>query len=204
MSAMPDRAQKRHGAKRVCAMQFTDLDIEGLLLVQPVRREDSRGHFAETFRRDLFRDRAGDIEFVQDSESRSARRGTIRGLHLQVAPRAQGKLVSVTSGAVLDVAVDVRPGSTTFGRHAAVELSVGNGCQLWIPPGFLHGFCTLADDTWVRYKVTDFYSPGHERSVRWDDPAIGIAWPVHPAEAILSDRDRAAPLLSDLFAAAHG
>jgi dTDP-4-dehydrorhamnose 3,5-epimerase len=121
----------------------------------------------------------------------------LRGLHCQRPPRAQGKLVRVTRGAVFDVAVDVRAGSLTFGQHVAVELTGGNARQLWVPPGFLHGFCTLTDDTEVLYKVTDGYSQPHDVAVRWNDPQLAIDWPVTASELILSAKDAAAPLLSE-------
>ncbi len=179
-------------------MQFTRLAISDLVLIEPKRIGDARGSFSETFRQDHFTSEIGPFNFVQDNQSRSARKGTIRGLHFQREPRAQGKLVRAISGAVLDVAVDIRPGSSTYGRFEAVELSSDNGRQLWIPPGFLHGFCTLTDDVELAYKVTDYYSPEHDAGVRWDDPDIAIPWPVDASEAVLSDKDRKAPLLRDL------
>jgi len=179
-------------------MKITPLAIDGLLLVEPTRIGDSRGFFSETFRADRFAEAAGPVTFVQDNQSLSAARGTIRGLHFQKAPRAQGKLVRVTRGAILDVAVDIRQGSPTFGRHVAVELSAANWLQLWVPAGFLHGFCTLEAETEVIYKVTDYYSREHDAGVRWNDPDIAVAWPVTEAEAQLSDKDRTAPLLRDI------
>ena len=130
---------------------------------------------------------------MQDNESFSALRGTVRGLHLQADPHAQGKLVRVLRGSVFDVAVDVRPSSPTFRQHATVELHEGDNRALWIPAGFAHGFCTLADETIVSYKVTDFYAPEAERSIRFDDPELAIAWPMEPDAAVLSDKDAAAP-----------
>ena len=179
-------------------MKITPLAIDGLLLVEPTRIGDSRGFFSETFRADRFAEAAGPVTFVQDNQSLSAARGTIRGLHFQKAQRAQGKLVRVTRGAILDVAVDIRQGSPTFGRHVAVELSAANWLQLWVPAGFLHGFCTLEAETEVIYKVTDYYSREHDAGVRWNDPDIAVAWPVTEAEAQLSDKDRTAPLLRDI------
>lgn len=178
-------------------MKIDRLDIAGLLLIEPIRRSDARGCFSETFRADVFEAAAGPVRFVQDNQSRSVRKGTVRGLHYQKAPRGQGKLVRVLKGAILDVAVDARAGSPTFGRHVAVELSEANWRQLYIPDGFLHGFCTLTDDVDVTYKVTDFYSPDHDAAVRWDDPVLGIAWPI--AEPVLSDKDRVAPLFAQSF-----
>lgn len=179
-------------------MDFVDAGIDGLVLIVPRRIGDGRGYFAETFRRDLFRDRCGPYDFVQENESLSVEAGTVRGLHFQIDPKAQGKLVGCLAGALLDVAVDLRPGSPSFGRHAAVELTAGNGRQLWIPPGFAHGFCTLAANTRVGYKVTDYYSRKHERGLLWNDPQLGISWPVEPGRAVLSDKDRSLPPLSGL------
>jgi dTDP-4-dehydrorhamnose 3,5-epimerase len=141
---------------------------------------------------------AGPVLFVQDNHSRSAQRHTLRGLHFQRPPRAQGKLVRVGRGAVLDVAVDVRHGSPHYGRHVVAELSDANGHQLWVPPGFLHGFVTLTDETDVLYKVTEYYSPDHDGAVRWNDPDIGIAWPADLSDPVLSAKDAAAPRLRDL------
>jgi dTDP-4-dehydrorhamnose 3,5-epimerase len=179
-------------------MQFTRLAIPDVVLIEPKRLGDARGFFSETFRQDRFTAEIGPVTFVQDNQSRSALKGTIRGLHFQREPRAQGKLVRAISGVVLDVAVDIRAGSPSFGRFVAVELSADNGHQLWVPPGFLHGFCTLTNDVELAYKVTDYYSPEHDAGVRWDDPDIGIPWPVDTSAAVLSEKDRKAPLLRDL------
>ena len=174
--------------------------LDGVLVITPKRHDDARGAFMETFRQDVFdRHVAGQL-FVQDNHSVSARRGTVRGLHFQRDPMAQGKLVRCTKGVILDVAVDVREGSPTFGRHVAVELSPANARQLWVPAGFLHGFCTLVDDTEVIYKVTSYYSPAHDAAVRWNDPDLAIAWPITADEAQLSPKDAAAPLLRDIAA----
>jgi dTDP-4-dehydrorhamnose 3,5-epimerase len=174
-------------------MKFTPLAIPALVLVAPVRHGDARGFFSETYREDLFQAAIGPVRFVQDNHSRSALKGTVRGLHYQRAPRGQGKLIRVVRGAIFDVAVDMRAGSATFGQHVAAELSAENGLQLWVPEGFLHGFCTLADDVEVIYKVTETYSAAHDAGVRWDDPALAIPWPVSAAEATLSEKDRNAP-----------
>lgn len=179
-------------------MKFERFAIDGLLLITPNRIGDARGFFVETFRADKFEAEAGPFRFVQDNHSFSAPRGTVRGLHYQKAPHAQGKLVRVLRGAILDVAVDIRKGSPTFGQHVAVELSEENGQQLWVPPGFLHGFCTLTENTEVVYKVTDFYAPACDAGVRWNDPALAIPWPVSEVEASLSAKDRAAPLFADV------
>lgn len=179
-------------------MIIEPLAIEGLLLIQYRPIADSRGALAEVFRADRFEAAAGPTAFVQENHSVSALRGTVRGLHLQTRPHAQGKLVRVLRGAILDVAVDVRPGSATYGRHVALELAARDWRQLWIPPGFLHGFCTLVDETEVAYKVTDYYSAEASARIRWNDPDLGIVWPVGEAEARLSDADRAAPLMRDM------
>jgi dTDP-4-dehydrorhamnose 3,5-epimerase len=161
---------------------------------------DARGYFFEAFRQDIFeRDVAPGVAFVQDNQSLSAQTGTVRGLHFQLAPRAQAKLVRVLRGAILDVAVDIRPGSASFGRHVAVRLSAEEKNQLYVPAGFAHGFCTLEPDTEIHYKTSDFYSPEHDRGLAWDDPELGIDWPVGPDEAILSERDRRHPRLADLM-----
>lgn len=183
-------------------MRITMLEIDGLLLVEPVKHGDARGFFSETFRADLFEAAAGPVRFVQDNHSLSARKGTIRGLHYQKAPRAQGKLVRALRGAILDVAVDARPESPTFGRHVAVELSQENWRQLFVPAGFLHGFCTLTDDVEVFYKTTDFYSAPHDAAVRWNDPTLAVDWPFTQAQAVVSDKDKAAPFFVDVFPSA--
>ena len=172
--------------------------MPGLTLVEPPRFEDARGFFSETYnKREL--EKLGIAEtFVQDNHSLSVQKGVVRGLHFQIPPHAQGKLVRVVRGAVLDVVVDIRKGSPTFGQHVAVELSAENWRQLWVPPGFAHGFCTLEPNTEVLYKVTDYYAPECDRGLLWNDPALGIDWPVKPEEAILSEKDRNWPTLAEL------
>ncbi|WEK49904.1 MAG: dTDP-4-dehydrorhamnose 3,5-epimerase [Candidatus Kaistia colombiensis] len=173
--------------------------IEGPALIHPKVHGDARGQFFEAFRQDLFqRDVDPAIAFVQDNQSLSRPAGTVRGLHFQLEPRAQAKLVRVLRGAILDVAVDIRPSSPTFGQHVAVTLSAENHAQLYVPTGFAHGFCTLGPDTEVFYKTSDYYSPEHDRGLAWDDPALGIAWPVGDTATTLSDRDRKHPRLADL------
>lgn len=171
--------------------------IAGPCAFVPSRIADARGWFAETFRADLFARHCGDAAFVQDNESRSLAAGTVRGLHFQRPPHAQGKLVRCTAGAILDVAVDIRAGSPTYGLWVAEELTPDNGTQLWIPPGFAHGFCTLRPDTVVAYKVTDYYSAECDLGLRWNDPALAIAWPELADPASLSPKDRAQPLLGE-------
>ena len=170
--------------------------IEGLLCVTPKRHGDARGFFSETWSRRAF----ADVDFVQDNHSLSRPAGVIRGLHFQTEPSPQGKLVRVLRGRILDVAVDIRRGSPTFGGHVAVELSAENGRQLWVPVGFAHGFCTLEPDTEVAYKVTTYYDRACDKGVAFDDPDIAIDWPIAPAEAIVSDKDRQQPRLRDLAA----
>lgn len=179
-------------------MEIKAFDIDGPLLIVPRRHGDARGFFSEVFRKDLFEAKAGPTDFVQDNHSFSAQRGTLRGLHYQAPPAAQGKLVRVSRGAVLDVAVDIRRASPTYGRHVAVELSAENWQQLWVPPGFLHGFVTLVDDTEFLYKVTNYYSQPHDGAVLWNDPDIAINWPFPESDLTLSDKDRRAPRLRDL------
>lgn len=179
-------------------MEVRFFDIPDVALVTPRRFEDARGFFAETWSERAFRARVADIGFVQDNHSKSTRIGTVRGLHFQRPPHAQGKLVRVIRGAVLDVAVDIRKGSPGWGRSVAVELSAAEGAQLWIPPGFLHGFCTLEDNTELLYKATAYYSADHDAGVLWDDADLGLTWPVGAEVAILSDKDRNLPRLRDL------
>lgn len=179
-------------------MKFERLDIPGLLLITPKRHGDDRGWFCEEFREDLFRAEVGDIAFVQHNRSLSRPQGTVRGLHFQLPPRTQGKLVGCPHGRVLDVAVDLRASSPTYRRHVAVELSAENGRRLWIPAGFAHGFATLEDDSELSYMVTDYYSPAHDRGVRWNDPAFDIAWPIPAEAAVLSPKDARQPFLAEL------
>ena len=173
------------------------LSIPDVKLVTPPRFGDSRGFFSEVFHARRFAEAGIAGPFVQDNHSLSATTGTVRGLHLQTDPSAQGKLVRVTRGSVWDVAVDVRHGSPTFGQHVGAVLSAANWHQLWIPAGFLHGFCTLEPDTEVLYKVTAEWDRHTERGVAWDDPDLAIPWPVAAADAVLSDKDRVLPCLAD-------
>jgi dTDP-4-dehydrorhamnose 3,5-epimerase len=177
-------------------MQVETLAIQDVKLVTPPRFGDSRGFFSEVYNEGRFAAH-GIGPFMQDNQSLSAMVGTIRGLHCQVAPNVQGKLVRCVRGSIWDVAVDIRAGSPTFGRHVAAVLSAQNWQQLWIPGGFLHGFCTLEPDTEVLYKVTAGYDRSAERAVRWDDPTLALPWPVTPGAAQLSDKDRVAPALDD-------
>ena len=177
-------------------MQATKLDIDGLVVFEPKVFGDDRGAFFESFNETRFREATGaDVRFVQDNHSIS-KQGVVRGLHYQLEPHAQGKLVRVAVGAAYDVAVDIRKSSPTFGKWAGVELSATNRKQFWIPAGFAHGFLALEEGTEFLYKTTDFWHGASERSIRWDDPAIGIKWPLGVAP-ILSGKDAAAPLMRD-------
>ena len=173
------------------------LNLPEVKLVTPPRFADSRGWFSETWNQSKL-DALGFTEtFVQDNHSSSTRPGTIRGLHCQIAPFAQGKLVRCIRGAIWDVAVDIRHGSPSFGRFAAAKLSAANGAQLWIPPGFLHGFCTIEPETEVVYKVTAPYDKASERGVIWNDPDLALPWPVPGDGALLSDKDNLLPRLAE-------
>lgn len=173
------------------------LHLQDVKLITPGKFSDARGFFSETYNRRAYEAFGITGEFVQDNHSRSAVRGTVRGIHFQAPPFGQDKLVRVARGSILDVAVDLRKGSPTFGQHAAVELSAENWLQLFIPIGFGHAFCTLEPDTEVVYKVTDYYAPAADGGILWNDPAIGIAWPSF-AGALVSGKDSALPLLKNL------
>lgn len=179
-------------------MELHATALDGVVELQPVRHGDDRGWFCEVWNQRTLTELGIDIDWVQDNEARSATVGTLRGLHFQIDPHAQDKLVRVVAGRVLDVAVDIRRGSATFGHHVAVELTAERGNQLLVPRGFAHGYCTLEPDSVIAYKVSEFYSPDCDRSLRWNDPALGIEWPVDAAGAILSAKDETAPLLADL------
>jgi len=177
-------------------MEWTRTAIPEIVIIRPRRFADARGFFSETFSQRSYAAIIPDVAFVQDNLSLSGPRFTVRGLHFQAPPRAQAKLVSVLKGAVLDVAVDIRRGSPSFGRHVAVTLSAANRRMLWIPPGFAHGFLVVSDSAEFLYKTTDYWHPLHERSLLWSDPALAIAWPVDGAPT-LADKDAAGtPLAS--------
>ena len=169
-------------------MEFKELDIKGVWLIEPKRFGDARGYFCETFKLSEFESHIGKVEFVQDNESLSTR-GVLRGLHFQRGEWSQAKLVRVSQGRVLDVAVDLRGGSPTYGQHMAVELSRENGRQMFIPRGFAHGFVVLSDEAQFQYKVDNVYAPQSEATLRFDDPALGIDWPIAKEEMKLSEKD---------------
>lgn len=192
--AVPPPTIRRAG--NVTASDFPELP--GVMVVEVRRFADARGVFAETWSRTDFAAVGLADDFVQDNWSLSEAVGTVRGLHFQRPPRVQAKLVRVVRGAIIDVAVDLRRSSPTFGRHVAVTLEEGDGRMLYVPGGFAHGFCTLRPQTEVAYKVTDSYSPACDGGVAWDDPSLGIPWPVAPHAAVLSDKDARLPRLADL------
>lgn len=183
-------------------LEVRPLGLDGVLEIIPKRFGDARGFFVETYNAQRFSEAGIDLHFVQDNHSYSAAAGVLRGLHYQLPPRAQDKLVRVIRGRILDVAVDIRKGSGTFGKWVALEVSAENGNQILVPKGFAHGFVTLVPDTEVLYKVTDTYSPEHDRSIRFDDATIGIDWPSLTAGFQLSDKDLRAPTLdaTEVFA----
>jgi len=179
-------------------VDIRDTKISGVKLITPQRFGDARGFFSESWNRRAFADAGLDLEFVQDNHSLSAKERTMRGLHFQTPPYAQAKLVRCGRGRLLDVAVDIRKGSPTYGQWLAEELSFENGRQLFIPEGFAHGFVTLEPDTEIIYKCTNYYAPACDRSLQFDDPDIGIDWPTTRKNMVLSDKDAQAPSLTDL------
>jgi dTDP-4-dehydrorhamnose 3,5-epimerase len=179
-------------------MIVEDTAIAGVKLITPRMHGDHRGFFSEVYREDVLAKAGLALHFVQDNHSLSAQTGTLRGLHFQSPPFAQDKLVRVLRGAILDVAVDLRASSPTYGQHVAVELSSANWRQLLVPIGFAHGFCTLEPDTEVFYKVTNYYSAAHDLGLAWDDPALAIVWPASGSAPVLSDKDKRLPRLNDL------
>ncbi len=176
-------------------MNFHPTEIPDVVLIEPKVFGDHRGFFMETWHAQKFADAGLDLTFVQDNHSSSGK-GILRGLHYQLQ-HAQGKLVRVTRGEVYDVAVDIRRSSPTFGRHVGVTLSEENKLIMWVPPGFAHGFLVMLDDTEFQYKCTDVYAPEHERTILWNDPALGIDWPLEGAQPVLSEKDAVGTLLED-------
>ena len=179
-------------------MQVLATAIPEVKEIRPLRRTDPRGFFSEIFREDVLREQGIGGPFVQENLSLSVDTGVVRGLHFQLPPAAQAKLVRVAAGAIFDVAGDIRRGSPTYGRHVALVLSAKEGNQLFVPEGFAHGFCTLEPNTEVVYKVNRYYSPEHDRGLQWNDPELGIAWPVEESAALLSDKDRRQPRFAEL------
>ncbi|MBB6305175.1 dTDP-4-dehydrorhamnose 3,5-epimerase [Rhizobium leucaenae] len=179
-------------------MTITSVPLAGLAKIVPTRLGDHRGYFSEVFKDGWFRENVADVNFVQENESLSAAVGTVRGLHFQLEPFAQGKLVRCIAGRIFDVAVDIRTGSPTYGQWYGTELSKENGEQLWIPAGFAHGFATLVPDCVISYKVTAPYSAASDRGLLWNDPAIGIKWPLPLDNAVLSEKDKVQPTLANL------
>lgn len=182
-------------------MNVIEAEIAGIKVISPRRFADERGWFEEIYRQDLLAAAGIHEAFVQDNVSFSILKGTVRGLHFQIAPSAQAKLVRVLVGSVLDVGVDLRRASATYGRHVVVRLDANLGRLVYFPAGFAHGFCTLESNTLVSYKVSCPYDSSCDRSLAWNDPALAIAWPVTAAKAVLSAKDAAAPLLAQLDAA---
>lgn len=178
-------------------MDIKETKLPGVKLLKPKRFGDHRGFFAETYNCQVYAGLGVDVEFVQDNHSLSAAVGTVRGLHFQAPPHAQVKLVRCGRGAIFDVAVDIRRGSPTYGQWVGYELSAENGAQLYIPAGFAHGFATLEPDSEIIYKCSEYYAPETEDALQWNDPVIGIDWPI-TGDAILSDKDAVAPQLADL------
>jgi dTDP-4-dehydrorhamnose 3,5-epimerase len=179
-------------------MEFRTFDLEGPFEIVPRKIEDERGYFSEIFRLNTFGELSPGIEFVQDNQSLSIRAGTIRGLHFQTRPFAQGKLVRCLAGRLFDVAVDLRSDSATFGRWISALLSSEDNNQLWVPAGFGHGFCSLEPNSVISYRVTEYYSRDHDKGVAWDDPDIDIDWPDIADPETLSPKDRRQPRLADL------
>jgi dTDP-4-dehydrorhamnose 3,5-epimerase len=178
------------------ALEYRPLEIDGLALLVPSQFADERGFFSETYNARALSEHGFDTVFVQDNHVYSARTGTVRGLHFQRPPHSQVKLVWVTRGSILDVVVDLRRSSKSFGRHIAIALSRKDWCQLLIPAGFAHGYCTLEPDTEVVYKVSDFYAPHCDAGIRWNDPSLAIAWPT-VAGSEVSEKDMSLPFFSD-------
>lgn len=179
-------------------MDLRSFDIDGPIEIIPHKIEDERGYFSEIFRLNTFSEQAPGVEFVQDNQSLSTKTGTIRGIHFQSHPAAQGKLVRCLSGRLLDIAVDLRADSPTYGRWISVVLSPDSNNQLWVPVGFGHAFCTLEPNSVISYRVTNYYSAEHDKGVAWDDPDIGVDWPEVADAETLSPKDRRQPRLGEL------
>lgn len=176
---------------------FKRLAVPDVFLFTPKRFGDARGFFVETFTRSIMEPMTGPLDWMQDNQSRSGPKGVLRGLHFQAPPFAQDKLVRCLRGSILDVAVDIRHGSPTFGKHVAVKLTETGGEQIFVPKGFAHGFVTLEENCEIAYKVTNYYSAEHDRGLAWNDPELGIVWGVTASEVTLSPKDMKLPLLAD-------
>jgi dTDP-4-dehydrorhamnose 3,5-epimerase len=177
-------------------MNFTETPIKGLIMIEPKIWKDDRGYFFESYSEKHFNNNGIDVQFVQDNQSLS-HKGALRGLHAQASPFAQGKLVRVIQGKVLDVAIDIRKNSPTYGQNFTIELSGENNRIFWIPPGFLHGFVTLENNTIFTYKVSGLYDKSSELGIRWNDPDLNIDWGINPSDAIISEKDQILPLFKD-------
>ncbi len=181
------------------SIEIYSTELPDVKIIKPRRHIDSRGFFSETYNKKALAEVGIDLDFVQDNHSLSVEKGVVRGLHYQTRPFAQDKLVRVIRGSILDVAVDLRKSSPTFGRHVSARLSAEDWNQILVPIGFAHGFCTLEPNTEVIYKVTNYYAPDHDRGLYWNDPQLGIQWPVSPDQALLSEKDKHFPQLSELL-----
>jgi dTDP-4-dehydrorhamnose 3,5-epimerase len=177
-------------------MEYIRTDIEGVFVIEPRVFNDARGYFFEAWKQEEFNEHVGEVNFIQDNESKSSR-GVLRGLHYQKGDFSQAKLVRVIKGRVLDVAVDIRKSSPTFGQHVMVELSEDNKRQFFIPRGFAHGFLVMSDEAIFTYKVDNVYAPQAEAGIRWNDPALGIDWPIDPQEVLTSEKDLKQPMLGE-------
>ncbi len=205
-SEEPDRSTDESGSSEYLrtgvdgpkTMTITPTELPDVKILLPKKHGDNRGFFSETFNIRPLREAGLCCDFVQDNHSLSAEKGVVRGLHFQLPPMAQDKLVRVIRGGILDVAVDIRRNSPTFGRHITALITAENWKQILVPKGFAHGFVTLEPNTEVIYKVTEYYSPEHDRGIRWNDPALGIRWGIEESAAILSAKDRATPLFKDV------
>jgi len=180
-------------------MDIEPLAIADVKLIRPKKHGDERGFFSEVFREELFARHGIGGAFVQDNQVYSANRGVLRGLHFQKPPNAQGKLVRCVHGAILDVAVDIRAASPTYGQHVTAEISADNWAQIWVPPGFAHGYVTLEPDCQIIYKVTTYYAPASETGIAWDDPDLGVDWRLTGADLVMSEKDRHNPRLAEII-----
>ena len=177
-------------------MKFLNTSIEGLVIIEPTVFGDNRGYFLESYNKKKFEEAIGKVSFVQDNESKSSK-GVLRGLHFQKPPYAQAKLVSCIEGKVLDIAVDIREGSETYGQHVIIELSGGNKKQVFIPRGFAHGFLVLSNTAIISYKIDNSYAPAYDAGIRWDDPILNIQWGVSESEVLVSEKDAKLPFFSE-------